>query len=136
MTKSNAILFKINLLLFLLIPRRPESSSIQELTDTFSNPSNLIAKRNLNIVTIRDLLFADDAALVAHSAQDLQTLLNQFYSACSDFGFTISLNKTKILSQETNILPPIKINCKDIENVDSFVYLGSNFVSNASPKKK
>ena len=50
------------------------------------NPSNLRAKRNLKIVTIRNLLFADDAALVAHSAQKLQTLLNQFSSACSDFG--------------------------------------------------
>ena len=35
-----------------------------------------------------------DAALVAHSAQDLQTLLNQFSSACSDFFFTTSLKKT------------------------------------------
>ena len=69
------------------------------------NPSNLRAKRNLKIVTIRDLLFADNAALVAHSAQDLQLLLNQFSSACSDFGLTISLKKTKFLSQETNILP-------------------------------
>ena len=100
------------------------------------NPSNLRAKRNLKKVTIRDLLFADDAALVAHSAQDLQTLLNQFSSACSDFGLTISLKKTKILSQGTNILPSIKINCKDIENVDNFVYLGSNVASNASLDKE
>ena len=100
------------------------------------NPSNLRSKRNLKKITIRDLLFADDAALVAHSAQDLQTLLNQFSSACSDFGLTISLKKTKILSQGTNILPSIKINCKDIENVDNFVYLGSNVASNASLDKE
>ena len=62
-----------------LVPQPLESSSIQELTDTFSNPLNLRAKRNLKIVTIRDLLFTDYAALVALSAQDLQTLLNQFY---------------------------------------------------------
>ena len=90
------------------------------------NPSNLRAKRNLKKVTIRDFLFADDAALVAHSAIDLQTQLNQFSSACSDFGLSISLKKTKILSQGTNVLPSIKINCKDIENVYNFVYLGSN----------
>ena len=102
----------------------------------FFNPSNLRAKRNLKIVTICDLLLADDAALVAHSARDLQTLLNQFSSACSDFGLTISLKKTKVLSQGTNILPPIMINCKDIENVDSLVYLGSNFTSNASLDKE
>ena len=55
------------------------------------NFSNLRAKRNLEIVTIRDLLIADDAALVAHSVKDLQTLLNQFSSACSDFGLTLRL---------------------------------------------
>ena len=60
----------------------------------------------------------------------------QFSSACSDFGLTISLKKTKVLSQGTNILPPIMINCKDIKNVDSLVYLGSNFTSNASLDKE
>ena len=81
---------------------------------------------------MRDLLFADDAALVAHSAQDLQTLLSQFASACSDFGLTISLKKTKVLSQGTDIPPSIKIDGKDIENVKNFVYLGSSVASNAS----
>ena len=73
---------------------------------------------------------------MAHSAQDLQTVLNQFSSACSNFGLTISLKKTKILSQGTNVLPSIKINCKDIENVDNFVYLGSNVASSASLDKE
>ena len=81
------------------------------------NCASLRAKRNLKVATIRDLLFADDAALVAHSAQDLQTLLNQFSSACSDFVLTISLKKTNVLSQGTYFLPSIKINGKDIENV-------------------
>ena len=44
------------------------------------NFASLRAKQNLKIVTIRDLLFANDAALVAYSAKDLQTLLNQFPS--------------------------------------------------------
>ena len=41
------------------------------------NPARLKAKRKVKKITVRDLLFADDAALVAHSAQDLQTLLSQ-----------------------------------------------------------
>ena len=51
------------------------------------------------------------------------------------FGLTIIFKKTKILSQWTNILSSIKINCKDIENVDNFVYLGLNVASNASLDK-
>ena len=54
---------------------------------------------------MRDLLFADDAVLVAHSAQDLPTLLSQFSSAWLDLGLTISLKKTKVLSQGTDIPP-------------------------------
>ena len=59
------------------------------------NRACLRAKQNVNNFTVRDLLFADDAALIAHSAQDLQTLLNQFLSACSDFVLTIRLKKLK-----------------------------------------
>lgn len=33
-------------------------------------------------VILCDFLFADDPALVAHIAEKLQTLLNQFSSAC------------------------------------------------------
>ena len=60
--------------------------------DSLFNLAYLRAKRNVKNFTVRDLLFA---ALVAHSAQDLQTLLSQFSSACSDFGLTISLKKLK-----------------------------------------
>ena len=84
------------------------------------NLARLRSKRKVKTFTVRDLLFADDAALVAHSAQDLQTLLSQFSSACSDFGLTISLKKTKVLSQGTYIPPSIKIDGKDIKNVNNF----------------
>ena len=43
---------------------------------------------------VRDLLFA---ALLPHSAQYLQKLLNLFSTGCSDFGPT-SLKKSKVLS--------------------------------------
>ena len=96
------------------------------------NPARLKAKSKVNKITVRDMLFADDAALVAHSAQDLQTLLNQFSSACLEFGLTISLKKTKILSQGTDIPPTIKIKDKYIESVKNFVYLGFSIASNTS----
>ena len=60
------------------------------------NFARLRAKRKVKNFTVRDILFADGAALVAHSAHDLQTLLSPFSSACCDFGVTISLKKTKV----------------------------------------
>ena len=92
----------------------------------------LRTKRKVKNFTVRDILFAVDAALVADSAQDLQTLLSQFSSACSDFGLTISFKKTRVLSLGTDIPPSIKIDNKDIENVKIFVYLGSSIASNTS----
>ena len=46
------------------------------------NYERLRAKSSLNIITMHDLLFADDAALVAYSDQDLKTLLGQFSLTC------------------------------------------------------
>ena len=40
------------------------------------------------------LPLANDAAIVAHSAEELQQLMNHFSKACQDFGLTISLKKT------------------------------------------
>ena len=43
------------------------------------NPTRLKAiRRRVKLITVRDLLFTDDAALVAHFAQNLQTLFSRF----------------------------------------------------------
>ena len=44
-------------------------------------------------VLIREMLFADDAALVAHTEEALQRLITRFAEACNEFGLTISLKK-------------------------------------------
>ena len=46
---------------------------------------------------ILDLLFADDCALLAHTEEALQTVVNRFAKA---FGLTISLKKTEVLFQK------------------------------------
>ena len=81
------------------------------------NPERLKEKSKVQKITLRDMLFAD------YAAQDLLTLLNKFSSPCSDFGVTISLKKTKVLSQEKNIPPTIKIDDKYIENLKTLYIL-------------
>ncbi|XP_037780222.1 uncharacterized protein LOC119576642 [Penaeus monodon] len=48
---------------------------------------------------IRDLLFADDAALVAHTERALQRLTSCFAEAAQLFGLEVSMKKTEVLHQ-------------------------------------
>jgi len=48
----------------------------------------------------RDLLYADDCALVAHSLGDAQMITDCFARAAKRFALTDSINKTDVLKQE------------------------------------
>ena len=80
-------------------------------------------------VLIRELLFAEDAALTAHTEEDLQWLICCFTCACRVFGLTISLKKTNIMDQD---LSSISISEYILEVVEDFTYLGSTIYSNLS----
>ena len=81
------------------------------------------------ISTIRELLFADDCALVADSAEALQRLCDCFSSASRRFGLTISIKKTEVLYQPARgnayIPPEIFIEGVQLKAVELFKYLGS-----------
>ena len=83
------------------------------------------AKTKAYVVLIRELLFADDAALTSHSEKGLQHLVDKLLHACKAFGLTISLKKTNILAQGAESLPVITIDNTELEVVDTFTYLGS-----------
>ena len=70
-----------------------------------------------------DFLFADDAAITAHSAEDLQQLMNRFRKAFQDFGLTISLKKTRVMAQNVDSLPNITILEHELVVVNDFVSL-------------
>ena len=89
------------------------------------NHSRFRAKTKTRTVCLRDFLFADDAAITTHSTSDLQKLINNFSSACTDFGLTISLKKTQVIGQSADSQPNIQIADYTLEVVHDFVYLGS-----------
>lgn len=49
---------------------------------------------------IRNMLFADDAEVGTHSQQDFQNVMYRFAQACTDFGWTISLENVNMLAQD------------------------------------
>ena len=82
------------------------------------------------------MLFADDAALTAHTEAALQKLIDRFADACSEFGLTISIKKTKIMCQDVTTSPSISIGDSTLDVVDNFTYLGSNISNSLSLDKE
>lgn len=94
------------------------------------NLARLRAKSKVRHVLVRELLYADDAAFVAHSEADLQLLCSSFSTACLEFGLQISHKKTIILAQPATLNPTVYINNICLSVVDKFTYLGSTVSNN------
>ena len=96
------------------------------------NPTRLEAKEKVKKYPYRWSTFWwlcwTRSSLCPRSADTIESVS----SARSNFGLTINTKKTKVLSQETDIPPTIKIQDKYIKNVKKFVYLGSSIALNAS----
>ena len=96
------------------------------------NLARLRAKTKVREVLIRDTLFADDAAVEAHTQEELLSLMDCFSQACKDFGLTISLKKTNVLGQDTETPPVSTIDDHELDSVCQFTYLGSTITDNLS----
>ena len=92
----------------------------------------LRAKTKVLEALIRDMLFADDAAVMTHAQQELQALMDRFPQACKDFGAAISLKKTNFLGQDTVELPAVTIDDYELDVVKQFAYLSSTITDNLS----
>jgi hypothetical protein len=101
----------------------------------FFNLARFKSKTLTEKITIRELLYADDAALCASSAEQLQDLLDCFADSCDKFGLTISLRKTVTMSQSENTHHFI-VNGTELEDVEDFTYLGSTLSKNTTLDKE
>ena len=105
------------------------------------NIRRFTAKTKVSTEMLCDLLFADDCALVAHSLQELQELMDGFSSACKAFGLTISTKKTEIVYQPPphpnpeHPDPPcceVKVDNVTLKQNYKFQYLGSTITEKAT----
>jgi hypothetical protein len=85
----------------------------------------------LGEMIVRVLLYADDSALVARSASDLQRALDALQSYCAEWRLHVNVPKTKVMvfhqqfarrHAERDVV--FQYNCINIERVTSFKYLG------------
>ena len=114
----------------IMIKSRPELRLCNIKTGHFNAETKVIISK------IRELLFADDCALVADSPEALQRLCDCFSTAARRFGLTISIRKTEVLYQPArgnDYAPPaIFIEGQQLKAVELFKYLGSVVSKDAS----
>ena len=63
------------------------------------NVAHFRAKTKTTQILVRELLYADDSALVAHSAEEIQRIVDAFSDASKKFGLKINIKKTEVLYQ-------------------------------------
>ncbi|CAI9716195.1 Hypothetical predicted protein [Octopus vulgaris] len=86
-----------------------------------------IGGRNIN-----NHRYADDKTLLAENNKDLEKLILLVKKESENFGLYLNVKKTKIMSTAATTNISIKIDNKEIEVVDDFIFLGSKINRNVS----
>ena len=82
-------------------------------------------------ILMRELLFADDSALVAHSAEEMQKIVDAFSNAAKKFSLKINI-KTEVLYQPNStrtLDEDIMVDGNKLNSVLEFTYLRSTISS-------
>ena len=91
------------------------------------NVAHFRAKTKTLRILMRELLFADDSALVAHSAEEMQKIVDAFSDASKKF-----IKKTEVLYQPNSTRTreeDIMVDGNKLNSVLEFTYLGSTISS-------
>jgi hypothetical protein len=78
---------------------------------------------------LEDLDFADDLGLLSARLKDIQDKCNDLDRNSQKIGLKIHPGKTKIMRARATSKKPVTIKGKDVEDVESFTYLGSKVTS-------
>ncbi len=90
------------------------------------NIRRLPATKQLCIEQVPELQYADDCAFVAHTPEDLQTVLAVAVRAYSRMGLTVNTTKTEVVCQwSTKVPPTLPAFSVGDEQISLFKYLGS-----------
>ena len=96
------------------------------------NIAHFRAKTKTTQILVRELLYADDSALVAHSAEEIQRIVDAFSDASKKFGLKINIKKTEVLYQPNSTRTreeDIMVDGNKLNSVPEFTYLGSTISS-------
>ena len=75
--------------------------------------------------TLEDLDFADDIALLSSRNSDMQEKTERLSHFASQLGLQLNANKTEEMRFNVTSSNKLKVDGKEIKQVDKFIYLGS-----------
>ena len=135
-------------------PRSSPSSykqSSTRLSETFGDGVYIHSRQSADLFNVahfraktkttrmRELLFADDSALVAHSADEMQKIVDAFSDASKKFGLKINITKTEVLYQPNSTRTrevDIMVDGNKLKSVLEFTYLGSIISSDGEIQRR
>ncbi len=97
------------------------------------NVANFRAKTTTIRIVMRQMLFANDSALVAHYADEIQNIVDAFTDASKKFGLKINIKKTEVLYQPNCTRTreeDIMVDGNNFKYVMVLTYLGNIISSN------
>ena len=121
----------ISMITALLQHRLREDDGIQveyRLDGNLFNLRRLQARTKTSSNQVVELQYADDAALLAHTANSMQHILDALSTLYQAFGVEISTTKTEVIVQQIDPnqdIPIFTINGTQLRTVPLFRYLGS-----------
>ena len=97
------------------------------------NVAHFSAKTKTTRILMRELLFADDSALVAHFAEEMHKIVDAFSDASKKFGLKINIKKTEVRYQPNTTRTrdqDIMVDGNKLNSVLEFTHLGSTISTN------
>ena len=101
------------------------------------NLARLKSERHTRKECIRELLYADDSALVSNNLEEIQEITNRFAEAAKVFGLKMNISKTEFLFQPSPDThypthPSVSVDGTQLKEATTFPYLGSMISNSAS----
>ena len=84
---------------------------------------------------LEDLDFADDLALLSETHKKMQQKTERLQEKSSQLGLKINVGKTKVMKVNNRSSEPISLESGTVEEVQDFIYLGSNISTNGGADK-
>ena len=114
----------------------PSNITVIELKEVSTQTQSCLKDAILNKINWEDrgikidgehlshLIFPGDIVLIAESTSELQNMLQDIHDASKSVGLNMHLGKTKVMCNSAVEKTKVKVEGRQIKDVESYIYLG------------